>query len=168
MYNIPFNRLVDTVDYVHPTQDYATNVIAPKIAQFIEEKFGRYYYYDGCFRCTEHERVYYDNLFVDTIENHGKICTYDLHTKQFIEKESPSNSYTLIDVTGMKEIRFAFTNTIPSAAWSYFFYDENGKFVGGSNMPSGLIDVYAKVPTDAVCLAVLYSPKHPYSVYQSG
>ena len=167
LYDLPFNRLVDTVDYVHPTQAYTTNVLSPKIAEFIRQNYRRDYYYDGCVRCDEAEKIYYDNLFVDTVENHGKICTYDLQTKQFIEKDSKTASYTLINVEGMKEIRFAFTKERPSVDWSYFFYDKNDRCVGGANISSGRVDVYAEVPDDAVYVGVLYNPNAVYGVYQS-
>lgn len=52
-------------------------------------------------------------------------------------------------------------------AWSYFFYDENNTCVGGGNITTGLIDVYVKVPSDAVYIGVLYNPRNPYGVYQA-
>lgn len=167
LYLLPFNRLIDTYDYVHPTQKFTDNVLAPAIADFIKNNFPRYYYYDGCSRCDEGEKLYYNDLFADTIENHGKICTYDLETKQFIEKESEYASYTLIDLEGINAIRFSFTKEAPSVDWSYFFYDENNKCVGGGNITAGLIDVYVDVPENAKYIGVIYNPKHQYKVYQA-
>lgn len=168
LYTEPFNRITDTVDYVHPTQEYTTNVLAPKIAEFIKKNYPRTYYYHGCERCTEGEKIYYENLFTDTPENHGKICTYDLSTKMFIEKERPGLSYTLINVEDINEVRFAFSKDSPSVAFSYFFYDKNDKYVGGANLEVGLTNVYVTVPRAAVYLAVLYNPKAAYGVYQAG
>ena len=167
LYNLPFDRLIDTSDYVHPTQKFTSNVLAPAIAEFIKNNFPRYYYYNGCVRCDEGEKILYENLFVDTIENHGKICTYDLQSKEFIEKESDWYSYTLINVEDIKEIRFSFTKEIPSVAWSYFFYDKDNVCVGSANITEGLVDVYVKVPNNAVYIGVLYNPLNPYGIYQA-
>ena len=163
--DFPFNYLYDTYDYVHMTQEFTSDVWAPAIANFIKENYHPNYYYNGCTLCDRKERVEYQNLFVDTVENHGKVCTYDLETKHFIEKESERYSYTLINVESLNGLRFEFSEKSPSVAWSYFFYDENDINVGGGNLTVGLTDVYVSVPESAVYVGVLYNPNNLYGVY---
>lgn len=169
VYKLPFNRLTDTLDYVHPTQKFTDTVFAPAVADFLMQRYPRYSAFVECTRCNEiKEELAYENLFVDNEENHGKICTIDLETKKFKIKESPYCSYSLIDVEGMNAVRFAFTEQSPSLDWSYFFYDENDICVGSANITPGMVDVYTKVPKGAKYIGVLYSPKKPYGVYQAG
>ena len=79
--------------------------------------------------------------------------------KHFIEKESESFSYTLINVESLNGLRFEFSEKSPSVAWICFFYDENDIRVGGRNLSVGLTDVYVSVPESAVYVGVLYNPK---------
>lgn len=163
--SLPFNYLNDTYDYTHPTQEFTSEVWGPAIAQFIKQNCHPSYYWKGCTLCDKKEKIEYTNIFTDTVENHGKVCTYDLETRHFIEKESQYHSYTLINVEQLSGLRFAFSKESPSVAWSYFFYDENDICVGGGNMTVGLTDVYVSVPDTAVYVGVLYNPNNVYGVY---
>ena len=163
--SLSFNYLKDTYDYTHPTQEFTSEVWGPAIAQFIKQNYHPSYYWKCCALCSRKEKIEYQNLFVDTIENHGKVCTYDLETRHFIEKESQYHSYTLINVEQLSGLRFAFSEESPSVAWSYFFYDENDMRVGEGNLEVGLTDVYVSVPEKAVYVGVLYNPNNVYGVY---
>ena len=163
--SLSFNYLKDTYDYTHPTQEFTSEVWGPAIAQFIKQNYHPSYYWSSCTLCSKKEKIKYTNLFTDTVENHGKICTYDLESRRFIEKDSTYHSYTLINVEKFSGLRFAFSEKSPSVAWSYFFYDENDICVGGGNMPVGLTDVYISVPDTSVYVGVLYNPNNVYGVY---
>lgn len=163
--SFPFNYLYDTYDGVHMTQEFTSEIWAPAIAEFIKENFHPPYYYKGCAFCSRMEKLEYQNLFSDVEENHGKICTYDLKTKRFAEKESQYYSYALINVEQLDGLRFAFSEEKLSDAWSYFFYDENDVCVGNGNLTVGLTDVYVSVPDSAVYVGVIYKPQNIYGVY---
>ncbi len=166
VYNtLPFNYLKDTYDYTHATQEFTSEILGPAIAQFIKQNYHPTYYWNGCTLCSKKEKIEYTNLFTDTVENHGKVCTYDLESRHFIEKELDYASYTLINVENLNGLRFAFSEEYKSVAWSYFFYDENDICVGGGNLTVGLTDVYVSVPDSAVYVGVLYNPNHVYGVY---
>ena len=169
LYNSEFDRLKDTTDLIHPNQEYTTNTLAPLIANFIKDNYPKEFYYKFCERCDMKEKVEYENLFVDMKNNYGKICTYDIETKKFIEKITnlTSHSYTTIDVTNIKELRVSFTKEKPSYDWSYFFYDENDQYIIGGNYPVGQVDIYIKVPSNAKYIGLLYNPAYQYCVYQA-